>query len=354
MVTIREIAKACSVSIATVSNVLNHKGGVSDETRATVLAKVEELHYVPNSVAKNLKTKKTHMIGIVVEDITVFSVPGVVDGITAYCENHGYGMSLVNLRLYQKWGDHYYYKTDYYPQVTAALNHLAADQVEAIIYISAEERELGCLPSDFPIPLVMSYAYSSTLGIPSVLLNEQDAAQQLVEHAISRGHRRIGVITGKQMSTHTQQRLDGYRRALAAYGLPYEEALVCEGDWSRESGQLCADILIEQGVTAIFCMNDLMAGGVYDCLNRRGLRVGHDCSVLGYDDRVQSEYFDPPLTTVRLPLYNVGYHAAALALEMLRGVPREQVAQETFIPCQLILRNSVAAIPAPPVVRQAR
>lgn len=345
MVTIREIAKACSVSIATVSNVLNHKGGVSDETRATVLAKVEELHYVPNSVAKNLKTKKTHMIGIVVEDITVFSVPGVVDGITACCEDHGYGVSLVNLRLYQKWGDDYYYKTNYYAQVKAVLDHLAADQVEAIIYLSAEERELQCLPEHFPIPLVMSYAYSGTPGIPSVLMNEQDAAQQLVEYALSQGHRRIGVITGKQLSPHTQQRLNGYRKALENHGLPYDETLICEGDWSRESGQQHTATLIDRGVTAIFCMNDVMAGGAYDCLNRLGLRVGQDFSVFGYDDRVQSEYFDPPLTTVRLPLHNVGYRAAALALEILRGVPRDQVEQETFLPCQLVLRDSVAPIP---------
>lgn len=344
MVTIREIAKECGVSIATVSNVLNGKSGVSKKTREMVMAKVQELHYMPNSVAKNLKTKKTRTIGIIVEDVTIFSVPGVVDGITECCEKHGYRISLVNLRLFQKHGDDYYYKTDYYQQVTEVLHKMAADQVEAVIYLSTEERELTCLPADFYIPLVMSYAYSQTKGVPSVLINEVDSAKRLIEYAIRCGHKRIGVITGKSASPHTQQRLKGYLLALEANGLSYDETLVREGDWSRESGQRFADELVDQGTTAIFCMNDLMAGGVYDRLAAGGLRVGKDFSVLGYDDRVQSDFFDPPLTTVRLPLHDVGYCAAELAMDILHGTPREEIAAETFIPCELVIRSSVAKI----------
>lgn len=344
MVTIRDIAKVCGVSIATVSNVLNGKSGVSAETREAVLAKVRELHYTPNSVAKNLKTKKTRVMGIIVEDITIFSVPGIVDGITECCEANGYGLSLENLRLYQKRGDSYYYKTDYYQQVSQVLDSLAADQVEAIIYISTEERELKCLPADFHIPLVMCYAYSKTPGVPSVLVSEVDASRALITHALECGHKRIGVITGKAASPHTQQRLEGYRQALEAYGLEVDPAILREGDWTRESGRRFAGELMEQGVTAIFCMNDLIAGGVYDVLESLGLRVGEGLSVLGYDDRIHSEYFHPPLTTVRLPLHDVGFKSAKLALEMLQGTPREQVAQETYVPCEVVLRESVGKL----------
>lgn len=344
MVTIREIARECGVSIATVSNVLNGKSGVSRETREIVMKKVNELHYMPNSVAKNLKTRKTRTIGVIAEDVTIFSVPWVVDGITEYCEAHGYRILLVNLRLYQKRGDEYYYKTDYYDQVTEALGKMAADQVEAIIYLSAEERVLNCLPENFHIPLVMSYAYSGTKGVPSVLIDEVDSAFALVEHAIELGHRRIGLITGKGASPHTQQRLEGYRWALEQHGIAYDDAIIREGDWSRESGRRFTDELLAQNTTAIFCMNDLMAGGVYDRLAELGLRVGKDVSVMGYDDRVQSDFFNPPLTTVRLPLHDVGHCAAELALNMLEGKEQDAIPQETFVPCRIIVRDSVADI----------
>mgnify|MGYP003614688702 CR=1 FL=1 len=102
MVTIKEIAKECNVSVATVSNILNHKPGASDETRRIVMAKIKELNYKPNTVARNLKTKNTRTIGVIVEDMTIFSIPDIVDGITEHCEENNYQILLINLRLFKK------------------------------------------------------------------------------------------------------------------------------------------------------------------------------------------------------------------------------------------------------------
>lgn len=101
MVTIKEIAKECNVSVATVSNILNHKPGASDETRRIVMAKIKELNYKPNTVARNLKTKNTRTIGVIVEDMTIFSIPDIVDGITEHCEENNYQILLINLRLFK-------------------------------------------------------------------------------------------------------------------------------------------------------------------------------------------------------------------------------------------------------------
>ncbi len=343
MVTIRDIAEECGVSIATVSNVLNGKKNVSEKVRSRVLDAAEALNYTPNTVAKNLKTKKAQTVGVVVEDITIFSIPDLVDGITEYCEAKGYGVALNNMRLFKKFDDTYYHQIVYKEQLQEILKGLLADQVGAIIYVSAHERSLKCLPESFQIPLVMCYADSTMPGIPSVLVEEKEPTEELLDYALSMGHRRIGVITGKSDSMHSQERLVAYQNFLYRNGILYDPALVCQGDWERESGYRYTDYLLEQHVTLIFCMNDLMAGGVYDRLTERGLKVGEDISVLGYDNRLMSGYMYPPLTTVELPLHDMGYRSAEIALDAIEhGL--EALPREIRVRGELILRDSVCKI----------
>ncbi|MCD7837594.1 MAG: LacI family transcriptional regulator [Clostridiales bacterium] len=347
MVTIRDIARACGVSIATVSNVLNGKKNVSDEMRARVMEKVREMNYTPNSIAKNLKTKKTRTLGIIVEDITIFSIPDLVDGITECCEVNNYRVTLINLRLFQKFDDVYYHQEVYREQVQEVLRILLADQVEAIIYIAAHERIIHCLPSNFPIPLIMCYACTTAPGIPSLLVEETTPTEQLIQYAIDQGHRRIGVITGKRDSVHSQQRMMAYRQTLIRNDIPYDPSLLCVGDWTRESGIRYTDQLLAQGATAIFCMNDLMAGGVYARLKELGLTVGKDVGVMGYDNRLLSEYLDPPLTTVALPLHELGCRAGEIALEALSAEHAPPPAH-IYVAGKVILRGSVQKIEPSP------
>lgn len=343
MVTIRDIAQACGVSIATVSNVLNGKKNVSEEMRSRVMEKVREMNYTPNSIAKNLKTKQTRTLGIIVEDITIFSIPDIVDGITECCEQYGYGIALCNLRLYKKYNDTYYHQITYQNELQKILKGLLADQVEAIIYIAAHERPLPCLPEQFPVPLIMCYAYSMTPGVPSVLVGEEEPTKALLQYAISMGHRRIGVITGKSDSAHAQERLKAYQSALYDNGILFDPSLVCQGDFERESGYRHTDYLLEKQVSLIFCMNDLMAGGVYDRLRELGLQMGEDVSVLGYDNRLLSEYVVPPLTTVELPLHDIGYRAGEIALDAIRnGV--DTVPYQTYVQGKVVLRDSVKKV----------
>lgn len=351
MVTIRDIAQACGVSIATVSNVLNEKKNVSAEMRERVMEKVREMNYTPNSVAKNLKTKKTRTLGIIVEDITIFSIPDLVDGITECCEVNNYRVMLINLRLFKKFDDVYYHQEVYREQMQEVLRLLLADQVEAVIYIAAHERTIHCLPERFPIPLVMCYAYSSTPGIPSLLVEESAPTAELIQTAIDMGHRRIGIITGKRDSAHTQQRMMAYRRTLVRNGIPFDPGLLGVGDWTRESGIRRTDQLLAQGATAIFCMNDLMAGGVYARLAELGLTVGKDVSVMGYDNRLLSQYLTPPLTTVALPLHDLGCRAGKIALAAL-SAENDPPPRHIYVAGKVILRGSVQRVePSPAKVQ---
>lgn len=342
MATIKELAKYCGVSVATVSNILNNKPGASESTRKYVLEMAEKLNYTPNIVAKNLKLQKTRSVGVIAEDMTIFSIPDIIDGITEHCQMLNYQILLTNLRLFKKYEDTYYNREDYYSLVHQEIKKLMEKQVEGIIYVAAHERVIRCIPEGLALPAVMAYGYSKSRKVPSVVVDDAGGARLITQHLVDNGHRKIGLITGKPDSMHAQARLVGFQEILFANQILYDPALVCEGDWTRESGYRHADGLLEKGVTAVFCMNDLMAGGVYDRLDELGLKVGSDLSVAGYDNRELSGYYKPPLTTVDLPLHDIGYKASELLIERLERPEEVDLEQDVFAaPCQELIRKSV-------------
>lgn len=344
MVTIKEIAKECNVSVATVSNILNHKPGASDETRKNVMAKIKELNYKPNTVARNLKTKNTRTIGVIIEDLTIFSIPDIVDGITEHCEENNYQILLINLRLFKKYNDFYYHRDDYYGRVGKEIDKLIARQVEGVIYVAAHERIMHCIPENLPVPAVMAYGYTENKDIPSVVVNDEDGAYQIVQYLIANGHRHIGIITGKADSIHMQERLLGMQRAFFENQILYNPKVVYYGDWTRKSGYEGAARLLKQGVTAICCMNDLMAGGVYDRLEEEGLIPGKDIAVTGYDNRELSGYYKPPLSTISLPLHDIGYMASEVIMRMVEEKELKEPDGVYRVGCHMLERNSVSNI----------
>ncbi len=341
MVTIKEVAKACGVSVATVSNIINQKPGTSDKTREKVLDMIEKMQYTPNVLAKNLKMQKTRSIGVIVEDMTIFSIPDIVDGITEHCEEVEYQILLTNLRLFKKYNDTYYDRDDYYDLVRDEMRKLREKQVEGIIYVAAHERAIPVVEEDFKFPLVMAYGYSENDHVPSVVVDDTKGAYEIVSYLIACGHKKIGLITGKKYSFHTQARLLGYQKALYDEKILYDPELVCTGDWTRESGYQYVDYLLEKGVTALFCMNDLMAGGVYDRMDELHMEIGKEMSVVGYDNRELSNYYKPPLTTMTLPLHDIGYRASEIMIEMLEGKTIKKEELVSSVECKMNIRKSV-------------
>lgn len=344
MATIKEIAKACNVSVATVSNILNNKPGASAATRRNVMAMIEKMNYTPNVVAKNLKLQKTRSIGVIAEDMTIFSIPDIIDGITEQCEKVDYQILLINLRLYKKYDDTYYNKEDYYDAVGREIKKLMEKQVEGIIYVAAHERPIRCIPEKLPIPAVMAYGYSKTPKVPSVVVDDRHGAYEITKYLIENGHTKIGVIMGKADSIHAQSRLVGYQEALFDSGILYSPGLVTGGDWTRESGYAGINRLLLKDITAVFCMNDLMAGGIYDRMTELGMTVGEELSVVGYDNRELSSYYNPPLTTIDLPLHDIGYRASEIMIEMLEGKEISEEEQVCAVACSIRLRKSVKRI----------
>ena len=284
MVTLKEIAKECRVSPATVSNILNGKPKVSEETRQRVLDTVEKRGYRPNYIAQGLRNQKTKTIGIIAEDIAQFTTPEIVDGIMSRCEEKGYRAVVKNLRLYARWSDSWYdNESSYHSILDPTLKELESIRVDGIIYIAGHARVIHCFSEDFKTPAVMAYAFTDNRRVPSVAIDDKKSACEMIHYLISRGHRKIGVIGGRENNIHTQQRLQGYQKALIENRILFNPSWVRYADWEKEGAYQEARELLKEDVTAVFCMADRMAGGVYRCLDEIGLRAGRDIAVAGFD-----------------------------------------------------------------------
>lgn len=340
MPTIREIAKACNVSISTVSNILNHKGAAGEETRNRVLETAKQMNYVPNYMAKNLKQKSTRTIGIITEDLTVFNCAEIVDGIHEYFDEKGYTFLLGNLRLYKKYSHEFYHSKAHEKQVNEEMEIMRAKKVDGIIYIGSHSREIHYMPTDFQVPIVLAYSFTDNPNIPAVIFDDEKGAYRAVEALLQRGHKNIGIIAGRKESLHTKERLKGCKRALKSYGVPFRKELVVHGNWNREESAGACRALMEYGVTAIFAMSDIMAGGVYDFTAKEEIRVGTDLDLIGFDNQVIAQAYMPPLTTMALPLRQIGLTSARVMISMLED--RSLVKPLYKIECGLLNRQSIS------------
>ena len=176
MVTLKEIAKECGVSTATVSNILNGKNKVSEETRKRVMDVIEERGYKLNYIAQGLRKQKSQTIGVIAEDIAQFTTPEIIEGIMEVCEERGYRTIVQNLRLYSRWQDLWFDNEKMYHSVMdPAVQEMASIRVDGIVYVAGHARKISRFPSEYEIPSVLAYAYSQDEMVPSVVIDDEDA-----------------------------------------------------------------------------------------------------------------------------------------------------------------------------------
>ncbi|MBR1639469.1 MAG: LacI family DNA-binding transcriptional regulator [Treponema sp.] len=341
MITLKELSQKSGVSIATVSNILNGKSNVSDETRKRVLEIIKETGYKPNFMARGLRASSTKTIGLIVDDITEFSSPQIINGIMSKLEEKGYRTILENLRFYTKWGHGWENTEDYKKAIDSAFQEFIAIKTDGIIYVSGHAREISDIPQKVQIPLVVCYAFTERENTPFIMIDDEDAAFQMTEHLLGNRKKKIAVITGTESNIHTIKRLQGYKKALQAHGIEYDESIIKTGDWSDNSGYENCRILLKENekLSALFCFNDMMAAGAYRYLNEAGLIPGKDISVAGFDNRDIAAFLNPPLTTMEIPLFLIGENAAQTILDKINSKNGNE--QNLYIQCKLIDRNSV-------------
>jgi len=339
--TIRDVARRARVSHQTVSRVINGHDSVTAETRDRVLRAVRELEYVPSAVARSLSSQRTHTLGMVTTDVSDHFFAEAVAGAEAEARKRGYFLIIGSIEEGSEDDERTY------------LRLMLERRVEGLIVAVprlrlAEDDPLGDAVGRIPTVLVASDI--ELPGADHVDIDNRRGGQEATAYLAAQNHRIIATITGPLDWPSARARLDGYRDALRDAGISADRVLVepCV-DWGLESGRRAADRLLESApkLTAIFAQSDLLALGAIAALRARGMRVPEDVSVVGFDDIPVSSVFDPPLTTVRQPMREVGELAARLIGDRAASA-RKTKGTRHMLRAPLVIRGSVARLDGVP------
>jgi LacI family transcriptional regulator len=330
--TIREIAHAAGVSIATVSRVINGRPDVSPQTREAVLRVVREHGFSTNRNARALSAGRTGLVGVTLPIVEAAYFAVIVSGAAEALYEHDMRIVLCPT-LHQ------------HEREVTLLDRLMHGTTDGAVLMLPEESnaELRALQETGYSFVVVDPRVQLDEGIPAVSAANASGARAAVQHLLSLGHRRIGAITGPRDWMASTERLNGYRSALAAAGVLPDPELVVESDFSIESGDGAAAALLDlpERPTAIFGFNDNVAIGAIRTAAARGLGVPDDLSVVGFDDAEQSGLVSPALTTVRQPLAEMGRMGVSVLLRLLDHQRVEAMSIE--LATRLVVRDSTAA-----------
>jgi LacI family transcriptional regulator len=320
--------------------VLNNTASVSDETRQKVEKIIRQTGYRSNMLAKSLRTNETRLVGILVEDITVWHTRYIIDGINQIAEEQGYNTILSNLRLISKIESRFEQITVYQDDINKALDVLLGMRVDGIIYVGMHDREISHVLHGFQKPAVYCYCYTDGEGC-SVRYSNKKTAYNLTKQLIDRGYRRFGVINGAEDSEPAGLRFQGFCKALEESKLMLEEANIARGDWQYGAGREAALRMLASPSRpeVIVAMNDEMAVGVYDAARELGLRIPEDVAVTGFDNAEICHHVSPSLMTVDRPLQEMGYRAMEILLQNIRSERQEEI--NVVLPCSIVEGKSV-------------
>jgi LacI family transcriptional regulator len=329
-ITIRDVAKAAGVSPSTVSRVLTQSVHVAEEKRTAVLAAIERLHFRPNLTARGLVRGRSWEIGVLAQGISSPFYSLVLAGIADGLQDSGYQPIFAEG-----------YSAEL---VIRALSTFVDRHADALIVVGGQTPDELLLDLAEQLPVVAVGRSMAGRESQCLQVSHLEGAYAATRHLLELGHTRIAHITGLLSHPDSEERLEGYRRALREAGLEADPQLIVSGDWQEPSGLAGVETLFARHVafTAIFAGNDQIACGALLALHKRGMVLPRDVSIVGFDDQRAASYTNPPLTTVHQPAHEMGRAAAEGILRMLRGAP---LALPVFA-TELIVRESTARLSA--------
>lgn len=333
-VSIKDIAKALGIAPSTVSRALQGAYGVKEETRLKIQQKADEMGYVVNIGARELVQKKTNLIGIIICDYEQEARPPLFETFSVMKRQ----LSLSGKETII---------------LSAGLFDYKAGQYEEMCRLRRLEGTIILGPFGHKHPLILEAQQSA---VPSVILNEpivgehcssiginnEQGVYEAVTYLIRQGHRRIGFVNGFPGVYICEQRLAGYKRALAQAGLAYEEQYVIDSDFSGKGGAKAAAALYERdkSITAIMFANDIMAMGAISSFHKNGIYVPETLSVIGFDGLFIGEFYNPPLTTVQTKAHQLSMQIPEMLMELIAGDTGARI----LIPCDLTIRSTVRTL----------
>ncbi|WP_413283428.1 LacI family DNA-binding transcriptional regulator [Vibrio sp. MA40-2] len=329
MITIKEVAEYAQVSQSTVSRALNGHKSVKDKNRAKVFEAIEALGYQPNAFAQALASNKSYSIGMLV---------GSLDG-------PFYGPMMHNVEAMAR--------KDNYHVIISSGNELYEQEQESIAFLRSKKVDGLVLTSDMladndilnivkQIPAtVLLNRFIPEISDKCIYIDNEHGGTIAAEYLIAKGHRKIGCITGQLSKIDSRDRLQGYRNALAKHNIDYDSNLVVEGRFDHEGNDIAVRRLLDRDteMTAIFCLNDNIAMTAYGICAEKGIRVGEDLSIIGFDNSNYSQYMNPSLTTIDFPLREMAIQGATRVLNQLSG--KSAISIDNKLQPTLVERQSV-------------
>ncbi len=342
MPTISDIAKASGVSIASVSYVLNNRQGqVSPRTRERVLQAMRDLNYRPSPLFMRKHATKAEVLGVafmhpsltMLTEHPYFTL--ILDGILSVTTALGWDLILFTTSA---WNDFH-----------KAMRTKCDGRCDGVIVINmAHDTELVNVFKERGLPFVCVNMGGDIEGASSVDVDNFNAAKTMTQHLLELGHKKIALLSGQAAYPDAIARYEGYVSALAAAKIPFDKEIAPVGSFTYESGVERMNLLLalppDQRPTAVFCASDLIAFGAIDTARERGLLVPEDISIAGFDDIPRAASFNPPLTTMRQPLANVGQLAAEIVLRHINELA--ELGEKAVLPAELIVRKSTGHVPA--------
>jgi LacI family transcriptional regulator len=332
--TIKDVAKMAEVSISTVSRVINDSKPVSPEARRRVLRAIEDLEYKPNEIARSLVTKKSNLIGIIVDDIGNSYVAQIVRGIEEIGRMYNYDIVLCS---------------SYGSQETELrfIQLLMQKQVEGVIIVSEIYNiQVGDYINNYNRPFVYINRFYNVFGTPTVTIDNELASNTMVEHLIELGHKNILYITQDKDSELTVEKykMIGYTNSIENIGVKplIHKIKGYKIEDGYNSGEDVLAVIKANNITAVYCYQDEIAIGLINYFYDNNVKVPEDISVVGYGDISLASIYRPKLTTIKEPYYDIGAVAIRRILKEIKKEPLEE--QTIKLPVQLMVRESAKKI----------
>ncbi|PKO15107.1 MAG: LacI family transcriptional regulator [Chloroflexi bacterium HGW-Chloroflexi-10] len=330
-VSMSDVANKASVSLMTVSRVINHKGDVSSETRERILRIIQELDYRPSAIARSLATKQTRTIGLVIPDVSNPFFADITRGIETLAYAEGYHVFLCN--------------TEEDPQrEMAVIQSLEEKRVDGLILCSSriEEKQLTDLLARLPAIVLINRRLNDhdDNGFQSVFLDDERSGLIATQHLINSGHLQIGYLAGPASSYSGQRRKKGYHTAMEIAGLAHSPEWIMHCPPTVNGGYLATHRLLTQypNLTALFCHNDLVAVGALQACVELNRHVPEDLAIVGHDDIQLAGLVSPSLTTFRVRRHELGTQAVEALLEHMKNCPTG--CNQIILQPELIIRQS--------------
>ena len=332
MSTQKELAKLAGVSAGTVSNVISGSAKVSERSRAKVLEAIRALDYRPNLIARSLKTNRTNTLGIVVPDITSV-YPKIIHGAESAARKRGYFLMVLDSE-----NDH-----DREVDMIALLH---AQRVDGILLVPAgghvwSAESFARITSGSPVVCVDRLP--DGLTVDSVCVDDRSAVEMGVSHLLALGHKKIAVVTGPLSLKNERERLGGYRQALRKAKLAVQDSLIWIGGFNRkEVARVCQKGLFTPAgrPSALFATNGVTGLEAVRCIYESGLRIPRDIAFVGLDDFTVADFFQPSITCVVQPAFDIGYRAVNVLLDRIAKGNDQPQRQQIRLPASLVIRGS--------------